>query len=61
VTSDDDWVRSIKSAAKQADQSHVKLRDVVAKARANGVSWQLIGTALGVSRQAAQQRFKDVQ
>ena len=33
------------------------LRAAVAAARAHGVSWQLIGDALGVSRQAAFKRF----
>ena len=33
------------------------LLSLVGEARARGVSWQAIGTALGVSKQAAQQRF----
>lgn len=33
------------------------LLSVVGEARAAGLSWQAIGTALGVSKQAAQQRF----
>jgi hypothetical protein len=33
------------------------LLSIVGEARARGVSWQAIGTALGVSKQAAQQRF----
>jgi hypothetical protein len=33
------------------------LLSVVGEARANGATWTAIGTALGVSRQAAQQRF----
>lgn len=36
------------------------LRRAVAAARANGESWGTIGMGLGVSRQAAQQRFRDV-
>jgi hypothetical protein len=33
------------------------LLSVVGEARARGVPWQAIGTALGVTKQAAQQRF----
>lgn len=33
------------------------LLSVVGEARAAGMSWQAIGAALGVSKQAAQQRF----
>jgi hypothetical protein len=33
------------------------LLSVVGEARANGVTWADVGRALGVSRQAAQQRF----
>lgn len=33
------------------------LHDAVASARAAGASWEAIGSALGMSRQAAQQRF----
>jgi hypothetical protein len=53
-------LQAIKFAAVSADESHGYLRGVVSQARAAGVSWQLIGETLGVSRQAAQQRFKDV-
>lgn len=36
-----------------------RLRETVEIARANGRSWNQIGLALGVSRQAARQRFSD--
>ena len=45
-------------AARQAlDEAQTELRDAVRAARDAGDSWTLIGAALDVSRQAAQQRF----
>ncbi len=38
-------------------RSEQQLLDAVAKARSAGVSWQKIGTLLGTSAQAAQQRY----
>lgn len=43
------------SAAVRADED--RLRQVVDAARARGRSWNQIAIALGVSRQAARQRF----
>lgn len=43
------------SATVRADEA--RLRQAVAAARARGRSWNQIATALGVSRQAARQRF----
>jgi hypothetical protein len=43
------------SEAFRADE--VRLREAVEKARAQGRSWNQIAVALGVSRQAARQRF----
>ncbi|MBD8011985.1 hypothetical protein AB0O65_09560 [Microbacterium sp. NPDC077391] len=49
------------AAIRQADQlvrrSQARLVDLVVATRAAGVSWQAIGDALGVSRQAAFKRF----
>ncbi len=45
------------SEAARADQA--QLREAVQTARARGRSWNLIAAALGVSRQAARQRFAD--
>jgi len=45
------------SEAVRADEA--KLREAVEVARAHGRSWNQIGVALGVSRQAARQRFTD--
>ena len=39
------------------EETGVLLRSAVSSARAAGCSWEAIGTALGMSRQAAQQRF----
>lgn len=43
------------SAAMRADEAG--LREAVESARGRGKSWNEIGVALGVSRQAARQRF----
>ncbi|MDJ0355094.1 hypothetical protein [Paenarthrobacter sp. PH39-S1] len=45
------------SEALRADEVH--LRETVNMARARGRSWNQIALALGVSRQAARQRFAD--
>ena len=45
------------SARVAAEQTSSLLRDAVASARGAGHSWDTIGRLLGVSRQAAQQRF----
>lgn len=45
------------SDAIRADEAHLKA--AVDIARANGRSWNQIAVALGVSRQAARQRFGD--
>jgi biotin operon repressor len=50
----------VRQAAHDADQSQARLRKAVADARSHGDSWQQLGDVLGISRQAAQQRFKDV-
>ena len=44
-------------AARDLRRAETVLHDSVGAARASGVSWQVIGYALGMSRQAAQQRF----
>jgi hypothetical protein len=45
------------SEAVRADEA--RLREAVEVARAHGRSWNQIAVALGVSRQAARQRFTD--
>lgn len=54
------YLRHVREAADEADTAAEHLRQAVAEARANGESWGTIGMVLGVSRQAAQQRFRDV-
>jgi len=49
--------RRIVAAAEGVTTAETELADAVAAARAAGDSWTVIGAALGVSRQAAQQRF----
>lgn len=57
VTTDD--LRDVAEAAKAVRDDEAKLREAVELARAHGRSWNHIAVALGVSRQAARQRFAD--
>lgn len=50
-------LRAIIAAAEQVEAAQEQLADVVAEARRGGTSWTVIGAGLGVSKQAAQQRF----
>jgi hypothetical protein len=50
-------LRAIAEAADQARRDEALLTERVAFARAHGRSWNRIAAALGVSRQAARQRF----
>ncbi|QZA09023.1 hypothetical protein K3U94_07105 [Mycolicibacter heraklionensis] len=54
------YLRHVREAAEAADAATDALRRAVAEARENGESWGTIGMVLGVSRQAVQQRFRDV-
>jgi len=49
--------RAIIAANEAVGEADAKLRLAVREARATGDSWSVIGAALGVSKQAAQQRF----
>lgn len=49
--------RAIIAASEAAELAADELRRAVAAARAAGDPWSMIGAALGVSKQAAQQRF----
>lgn len=50
-------MRRIAAAATALTAAETELNDAVAEARASGDTWAMVGTALGVSRQAAYQRF----
>ncbi|NNG38222.1 hypothetical protein HJ588_02905 [Flexivirga sp. ID2601S] len=49
--------RRIVAAAEGVEAAERELREAVATARAAGDSWTVIGAALGVTKQAAYQRF----
>jgi DNA-directed RNA polymerase specialized sigma24 family protein len=52
-------LRAIATAAEAVRADDARLREAVLLARAHGRSWNHIALALGVSRQAARQRFAD--
>lgn len=49
--------RRVVAAKRSLAGAEDELRDAVLAARAAGDSWTVIGAALGITRQAAQQRF----
>ncbi len=53
-------MRRIAAAANAFAAAETELNDAVAEARAAGDTWAMIGTALGISRQGAYQRFGKV-
>ena len=52
-------LRVVAGAAEAVRQDEARLREAVEVARARGRSWNQIAVALGVTRQAARQRFMD--
>ena len=52
-----DDLRQIATVSDAVRADEARLRETVEIARAHGRSWNQIATALGVSRQAARQRF----
>ena len=54
-----DALREIATASEVLRANDARLREAVLLARAHGRSWNHIALALGVSRQAARQRFTD--
>ncbi len=55
--SDDQLLAALKPAAATVDGTRAVLQSHVEALRRRGVSWELIGGALGISRQAAWERF----
>jgi predicted ArsR family transcriptional regulator len=54
-----DDLRQIAAVSEEVRSDEARLRESVKVARAHGRSWNQIAVALGVSRQAARQRFTD--
>jgi hypothetical protein len=54
-----DDLRDVATAAETVRADDARLREAVLLARAHGRSWNHIALALGVSRQAARQRYAD--
>lgn len=52
-----DDLRNVALASEAVQSDQARLREAVEAARARGRSWNEIALALGVSRQAARQRF----
>ena len=50
-------LRALAEATDSVRAGQARVRELVELARANGRSWGQIGIALGVSRQAARERF----
>ena len=57
VVENTEELRAVAEAAEAARRDDAVLTERVAAARASGQSWNRIALALGVSRQAARQRF----
>lgn len=58
VTDTDD-LQQVAAVSEAVRTNEARLRQAVEAARAHGRSWNQIAVALGVSRQAARQRFAD--
>lgn len=54
---DEEMLNHIPRVAKHIDQAEADLRSWVRELRRRGVAWSKIGEALGVTRQAAWERF----
>ena len=58
VARDGTDLRAIGKAVLEAERADAQLHTAVAAARANGRSWTEVAMVLGVSREAARQRFE---
>ena len=52
-------LQAVATASQAGQDDEARLREAVRAARARGRSWNQVATALGVTRQAARQRFTD--
>jgi hypothetical protein len=52
-------LQAVATASQAVQDDEARLREAVRAARARGRSWNQVATALGVTRQAARQRFTD--
>lgn len=53
-----DHLSAISDAADREREAREDLRTLVLDAKAAGISWEAVGTALGMSKQAAWERFR---
>lgn len=51
-------VDAIRLAERRVDEARAGLVETIAAARANGATWADLGKVLGISRQAAWERFR---
>jgi DNA invertase Pin-like site-specific DNA recombinase len=56
---DDELLATLPASAEAVDFAAEKVREHVEMLRRRGVSWEKIATALGVTRQAAWERFSN--
>lgn len=59
MDSKDPLMLAVRSAQADVTRANQALEQAVEAARAGGATWQLIGSAIGVTKQAAAQRFSD--
>ena len=57
VVRDGRYMREISAAVAALTAAELRLEEAVAEARRAGDSWEMIGVALGTSRQAAHRKF----